>query len=88
MSCRRSHSGRGRRRARLYFGRILRGFGGGFLLCQVLKMLANDFGMIQVERARMRLLFRDADLRQIVDQDLGLNLQLAGQLIDPNLIGV
>jgi hypothetical protein len=51
-------------------------------------MLASEFGMIQVERARVRLLFGDADLGQIVDQDLGLDLQLARQLIDTNLIGV
>jgi hypothetical protein len=88
LSCRLGHGGRHWRRARLHLRRILSGFGGGFLLGELLKMLASEFGMIQVERARVRLFFGDADLGQIVDQDLGLNLQLARQLIDPNLIGV
>jgi hypothetical protein len=51
-------------------------------------MLANEFRMIQVERARVRLLFGDADLGQKVDQDFRLDLQLSRQLIDTNLIGV
>jgi hypothetical protein len=37
-------------------------------------MLANFLGLIQLERAGMRLLFLDADLRQVVDQHLGLDL--------------
>lgn len=49
-------------------------------------MLAHQFGVGEIERARVRLLLGDAYLRQVVDQDLGLDLQLAGQFIDANLI--
>jgi len=46
---------------------LLLSFCGRFLSCQPKKMLADQFGVIEVERARVRLLLRDADLRQKVD---------------------
>jgi hypothetical protein len=51
-------------------------------------MLAHQLGMLQVNRAGVRLFFRDADLRQELDQDLGLDLQFARQFIDTDLIGI
>lgn len=44
--------------------------------------------MLQVNRTRVRLFFRDADFRQELDQDLGLDLQFACQFIDTDLIGI
>jgi hypothetical protein len=46
---------------------LLLSFCGRFLGRQPKKMLADQFGVIEVERARVRLLLRDADLRQKVD---------------------
>jgi hypothetical protein len=51
-------------------------------------MLPHQFGMIQVERARVRLLVRDADLRQVIDQDLGLDLEFSRQLVNADLIWI
>jgi len=51
-------------------------------------MLPHQFGMIQVERARVRLLVRDADFRQVIDQDLGLDLEFSGQLVNADLIWI
>ena len=51
-------------------------------------MLAHEFGVGEIERARVGLLFCDADLREVVDQDLGLDFQLPGQLVNSNLVGV
>jgi hypothetical protein len=51
-------------------------------------MLPHKFGVVQVERARVRLLFRDADLRQVIDQDLGLDLEFSGQLVDADLVWI
>jgi hypothetical protein len=36
-------------------------------------MFPHQLGVRHVERAGMRLLFRDPDFRQIIDQDLGLD---------------
>ncbi len=51
-------------------------------------MLPHQFGLVEIERARVRLLFSDADFRQIVDQYLGLDLELSRQFVDANLIDV
>jgi len=37
-------------------------------------MPAHQLGMLDIDRTRVRLFFRDADRRQIVDQYLGLDL--------------
>ena len=36
----------------------------------------------------MRLLFFDADLRQVVDQHLGLDLKFSRQLVNSYLFGI
>jgi len=51
-------------------------------------MFPNEFGVLDVERARVRLLFADADLRQKVDQDFGFDLKLSRQFVDSDLIRV
>jgi hypothetical protein len=51
-------------------------------------MLPHLLGMMQIERTRVGLLVRDADLRQEIDQHLGLDLEFPCQLIDADLIGV
>jgi hypothetical protein len=51
-------------------------------------MLAHQFGVVQIERARVRLLFGDADLGKIVNQHLGLDLKLTGQFVNSDLVGV
>ena len=43
------------------------------------------FGLIVLQRTRMRLFFGDADFRQILDEHLGLDFQLARQLVDSDL---
>ena len=74
---------------RLRLGRReLRRLGGGFLFRFLAKVLAHQFGVLDVNRAGMRLFLRDADLRQEIDQDFGLDLQFPGQFIDADLIGI
>jgi len=51
-------------------------------------MFPNEFGVLDVERTRVRLLFTDADLRQKVDQDFGLDFKLSRQFIDSDLVRV
>jgi hypothetical protein len=51
-------------------------------------MFANEFGMVEVERARVCLLLGYADFGQVVDQDFRLDLELPGQLVNSNLIWV
>ena len=58
----------------------------GFRL--TLKVLANFFRDIHWDGAGVRLLFRDAVAGQKVNDRFGLNLELAGQLINSDLVGV
>jgi hypothetical protein len=51
-------------------------------------MLAGQLGMFDIDRARVRLFFGDADLGQIIDQHLGFDLELSRQFINPDLICV
>jgi hypothetical protein len=51
-------------------------------------MLAHKFGVIEVERTRVRLLIVDADLGQKVDQDFRFDLEFPCQLVDADLIGI
>jgi hypothetical protein len=64
----------------------LRGFGCFFLRSQIAKMFPRQFGVFDIERARVRLFIFDADLRQEVDEHLGLDLEFPRQLVDTNLI--
>jgi hypothetical protein len=67
-------------------------FGSGFRLRfgfgDSLNLLAHFFCHIGRNRARMGLLFRDAIPGQKVNDGFGLDLQLAGQLINSDLIRV
>ena len=53
-----------------------------------MEVFAHEFRVFDVERTRVRLLLRDADFRQVLDQDLRLDLELPGQLINPDLIRI
>jgi hypothetical protein len=72
------------------------GFCLGFLLSfrsrfccrEPLKVLSHEFGVVQVERARVSLLFGDADFRQVIDQDFSLDLEFSCQLVDADLIWI
>lgn len=90
-----------RRRRRNGSSRTCRGLGLsglrlGFLLSfsscfgfsKAQEMLPHKFSVIQVKRARVGLLVRDADLRQIINQDFGLDLEFSGQLVDADLIWI
>jgi len=66
--------------------RKLCGFGGSFSRSELLEMLAHQFSVLDVDRARVRLFLCDADLGQIINQHLGLDFQLAGQFINSDLI--
>ncbi len=51
-------------------------------------MLAHSFGRIDINRARMRLLFSDAGIGQIIDDSFCLDLEFACQLVDSDLIQI
>jgi hypothetical protein len=51
-------------------------------------MLAHQFSVLQVNRARVRLFFRDASFWEVINQDFRLDLQFPRQLINPDLIGI
>jgi hypothetical protein len=90
-SCRRSRSGRGRLRRWLLRRRGFRRlccFLSFFSSRQAAEMLAHQFRVFQVNRARVRLFLGDAGLREIVNQDLRLDLQFPRQLINPDLIRI
>jgi hypothetical protein len=38
-------------------------------------MFAHQYGVVDIKRTRMRLLFGDADFRKVIDQDLGLDFE-------------
>ena len=61
-------------------------FGGYFRLGDIVEMFPHLFGGVHVNRTRVRLLFGDANFRQIVNDDFRLDLELAGQLVDADLI--
>jgi hypothetical protein len=49
-------------------------------------MLSDQLRVIDIDRTRMRLLFRDADLGQKIDQHLGFDFEFASQFVNSNLI--
>jgi hypothetical protein len=51
-------------------------------------MFSGQLGMLDIERAGMCLFLRDADLREKIDQHLGLDLKLSRQFVDTDLIGI
>ena len=52
------------------------------------KMFPRELGLVEIERARVRLLFGDADFRQEIDQHLRLNLEFPCQFVNSNLIRI
>jgi hypothetical protein len=50
-------------------------------------MFSYELGVVEVERTRVGLFFSDANLREIVDQNLGFDLEFPRQLVNSNLIG-
>ncbi len=87
--CSRSRrSSGGCRRARGLFCGSLGSFGSGLRSGEILEMLAHEHGVLDVDRARVRLLFGDADLGQVVDQHLGFDLEFPREFVDPDLISV
>ena len=51
-------------------------------------MAAHKLGVLKIERARVCLLLGDADLRQIIDQKFGLDLEFSRQFVDSDLVCV
>jgi hypothetical protein len=51
-------------------------------------MLAGQLSMLDIERARMRLFLRHANLGEKIDQHLGFNLKFSRQFVDTDLIGI
>jgi hypothetical protein len=51
-------------------------------------MFPRQLRVLDVDGARVCLLFLDTDLRQVVDQDLGLDLKLSRQLVQSDLFGI
>jgi hypothetical protein len=62
--------------------------GGGVGLGLTLNGVAHLFRHVHGNRTRVSLLLRDAEARQKVDDGLGLDFELAGQLVDSDLVGV
>ncbi|HVB58666.1 MAG TPA: hypothetical protein VNE63_19855 [Candidatus Acidoferrales bacterium] len=63
-------------------------FGGRFCGSESQEVLPHKFCVVDIKGTGVRLFFRDAYFRKILDQDFGLDLKLTGQLIDANLIGI
>jgi hypothetical protein len=51
-------------------------------------MFPHEFGVIEIERARVRLFIVDADFRQVIDQDFRLDLEFPRQLVNADLIWI
>jgi len=63
-------------------------FSRSFLRGQSQEVLTHQFSVRIIDGARMRLLFRDANFGQILDQDFRLNLEFPGELVYSDLIGI
>jgi hypothetical protein len=51
-------------------------------------VLADSYSGFNINGAGVRLFFSDAGFRQIIEDGLGLDLEVAGQFVDAYLIGV
>jgi hypothetical protein len=71
-----------------FFVRFGSRFRMGFSFRLTQQILADLFCDIDRNRARVRLLFRDAVPRQKVNDCLGFDLKLTGQLVDSDLVCV
>ena len=85
---RRLHSRGFRRRILRFFFRLSRRFRLCFRFSDTLNLLAHFLRDVHRNRTRVRLLFRNAVAGQKINDRLGLDLQLAGQLVDSDLICV
>jgi hypothetical protein len=56
------------------------GFRGGRL-----KVHSDEFRVLDIDRAGVRLFFLDANLWQILKDELGLDLEFSRQLVNPDL---
>lgn len=65
---------------------MLRGFGSRLGFRELAEMLPNKLGVLEINRTGVRLLLGNAGLRQILDQYLSLDLELACQLVDSDLM--
>jgi hypothetical protein len=63
-------------------------FGGRFSICLSLNGAANFLRNVHRDGAGVGLFFRDTEARQKVNDGLGLDFELPGQLVDSNLICV
>ena len=63
------------------FSGFCRGFGGG----EIMEMLPYTVRLLILKGARVRFLLGDADVRQVLDQDFSLDLQLPRELVDADL---
>jgi hypothetical protein len=92
----RGSSGLRRNRGRMRSGGHLRCRGLGslirfrlsFCVRKPKEMLAHKFGVRVVDGTRVRLLFGDADFRQVLDQNFCFDLQLSRQFVDSDLIRI
>jgi hypothetical protein len=66
--------------------RFCRSFGGGFGVGQRAEMGAQFFRDIHRNRTRVRLFFGDAEPGQKVNNRLRLDLEVAREFVDPDLI--
>jgi hypothetical protein len=85
---RRPHSRGFRRRILRFFFRLSRSFRQGFRFGSALNLLTHFLRDVHRNRTRVRLFFRNAVAGQKINDRLGLDLQLAGQLVDSDLICV
>jgi hypothetical protein len=51
-------------------------------------MLPHKLGVINIDRARVRLLFGDTDFGKVINQYLRFDFQLSRQLVNSDLIRV
>ncbi len=63
-------------------------FGRSFRVSFSVKMLAYLLRLVVLKRTRMGFLLGNPDLRQVLDQDFGLDLEFPRKLVDANLTGV
>jgi len=87
-SCRRPHPCSLRSRFLRFFFCFGSRFHLRFFFGGSLNLFAHLLGDVGRDRARVRLLFRDAVARQQVNDGLRLDFQFAGQFVDSDLIYV
>jgi hypothetical protein len=87
-NCRRPHSRNLRRCLFCFFFCLGRRFRLRFRFRNALNLLAHFLRNVHRNRTRVRFLFRDAEAGQKINNRLGLDLQLAGQFVDSDLVCV